>query len=49
MTVGVNWYWNPNVRWMMHWIHTWNTYDQPVQGYTDGQADILAVRGQLNF
>jgi phosphate-selective porin OprO/OprP len=49
MTVGVNWYWNPNVRWMMHWIHTWNTYDQPVQGYTDGQADILAVRGQLTF
>ena len=49
MTVGINWYWNPNIRWMVDWIHTWNAYDQAVGGYTDGQADILAVRGQLDF
>lgn len=49
MSVGVNWYWNPNVRWMVNWIHTWNDYDVAAGGYTDGQADILAVRGQLDF
>ena len=33
----------------VNWIHTWNSYDQAVDGYTDGQADMLAVRGQLDF
>jgi phosphate-selective porin OprO/OprP len=49
LTVGINWHWNPNIRWQLNWIHTWNSYDQAVQGYTDGQADIVAVRGQLDF
>jgi phosphate-selective porin OprO and OprP len=49
MTLGVNWYWNPNIRWMVDWIHAWNAYDQAVGGYTDGQADILAIRGQVDF
>jgi len=49
LTVGINWYWNPHFRWMLNWIHTWNDYDVAVDGYTDGQADILGVRGQLDF
>jgi phosphate-selective porin OprO and OprP len=48
-TLGVNWYWNPNIRWMLNWTHAWNSYEQAVRGYTDGQADILAVRGQLTY
>lgn len=47
LTLGVNWYWNPNMRWMVNYIHTWNKYDDLAN--QTAEADILAVRGQIDF
>ncbi len=50
LTVGINWYWNPHVRWMLNWIHPFNDYKGASQfGFTNGEADIIAMRGQVDF
>ena len=45
-TCGVNWYWNPNVRWM--WNYNWadRNIDAPQQ---DGDLHTLAMRISLDF
>ena len=45
LTVGVNWYWNPNTRMMFNWIHAYGDLD--VAGLTD--TDILSMRMQVDF
>ncbi len=45
ITVGANWYWNPNTRMMFNWIHAYG--DLEVAGLTD--TDILSMRLQVDF
>ena len=45
-TLGVNWYWNPHLRWMCNYIHAWNKYDG---GQPNSENDIIAIRGQVDF
>jgi len=47
VTFGVNWYWNPHIRWMFNYIHSWNEYDNG--GLANAENDIFAVRGQVDF
>lgn len=51
LTVGLNWYWNPQMRWMFEYIHSWSKYDKPLaatQG-TLGQINMLGLRGQVDW
>jgi phosphate-selective porin OprO/OprP len=55
-TFGVNWYWNPNLRWMFNYIHAETRYDDngalgDAGLATDGTAvnDIIAIRGQIDW
>jgi phosphate-selective porin OprO/OprP len=48
LTVGVNWYWNPNMRLMLNWIHSWGDLNSLAAGDT-AETDILAARVQLDF
>ncbi|MCP4190746.1 MAG: hypothetical protein GY768_08965 [Planctomycetaceae bacterium] len=50
LTVGVNWYWNPNCRVMMNWIHP-IAHNSPAAKITTGNAsgDIIALRMQVDF
>ena len=48
LTVGLNWYWNPNSRLMFNWIHPF-AHNSPEGVYTDSQGDILAARLQVDF
>lgn len=50
LTVGVNWYWNPNCRVMMNWIHPM-AHNSPAARVTTGNAsgDIIALRMQVDF
>ena len=43
ITVGVNWYLNPNSRLMLNWIH------MELDGAADGDMDVIAARWQLDF
>jgi phosphate-selective porin OprO/OprP len=45
-TLGVNWYWNPYMRWMFNYIHAENVYDN---NGLQPETDIIAVRGQVDF
>lgn len=50
LTLGVNWYWNPHIRWMFNYIHNWNKYDNnPNAPGGLAENDILAIRGQVDF
>lgn len=44
VTVGVNWYLNPNSRVQLNWVHS-----QFEDGAVDDSADILMVRFQVDF
>jgi len=46
LTVGLNWYWNPNVRWAFNYIRSWTEYDN---GNPTAENDILGIRGQVEF
>ena len=46
LTVGLNWYWNPYVRWTFNYIHSWTKYDN---GDATAENDILGIRGQVDF
>lgn len=48
LTVGVNWYWNPHLRWMFEWIHSWNKYDNRPAGFL-AENDIFGVSGRLDW
>ncbi|MBL7040560.1 MAG: hypothetical protein ISR77_18135 [Pirellulaceae bacterium] len=46
LTVGLNWHWNPYVRWTFNYIHSWTKYDN---GDATAENDILGIRGQVDF
>jgi len=46
LTVGLNWYWTPHVRWTFNYIHSWTDYDN---GDPTAENDILGIRGQVDF
>jgi phosphate-selective porin OprO/OprP len=48
VTTGVNWHWNPHLRWMFEWIHTWNKYDNRPAGF-QAENDLLAVTGRVDW
>jgi len=54
VTLGVNWYLNPNARVMFNYIHSWADWRGPNDGNnalgdTNGETDILAARVQVDF
>jgi len=55
VTLGVNWYLNPNARVMFNYIHSWADWAGPsdgqgnLAGNTNGETDILAARVQVDF
>lgn len=48
LTMGVNWYWNPNARVMFNWIHPM-AHNSPVGIDENAEGDVLALRMQLDF
>ena len=48
LTLGMNWYWNPNTRMMFNWIHPF-THNSPLSELPDADGDILAMRLQVDF
>ena len=48
LTVGLNWYWNPHVRWMFDWIHP-VAIGSPAASTVEAQGDIFATRLQAEF
>jgi phosphate-selective porin OprO and OprP len=46
LTLGVNWYWNPNLKWMFNYIHSWNKYDN--RAYV-AENDLVGVSGRFDF
>jgi len=46
LTLGVNWYWNPNMRWMMNYVHTRR---DSVDVANSGDVDMLAWRFQVDW
>jgi phosphate-selective porin OprO/OprP len=47
VTLGVNWYWNPNMRMMFNYIHAFS--DVPFLPDETNDGDILAMRLQVDF
>ncbi len=46
--VGMNWYLNPNVRFMFNYVHA--SLDRTIAvGDDDGEADLFMVRAQIDF
>ncbi len=45
LTLGVNWYWNPNMRVMANWIHAFSD----LNAFGSADTDILAMRMQVDF
>ena len=49
ITIGVNWYPNPNVRWSFNYVHV-NVEDSYAEaGISDGDADIYQARFHIYF
>jgi phosphate-selective porin OprO/OprP len=48
LTVGCNWYWNPNTRLMFNWIHPFAN-NSPQGIMPNSEADILAMRLEVHF
>jgi len=50
LTLGLNWYWNPHMRLMFNYIHSWASVVDTI-GLADGVADtdILSMRMQVDF
>ena len=47
MTLGVNWYLNPNTRVMLNYVKADPTLDS--DGDSDGDADLFGMRFQIDF
>ncbi|MBN2024903.1 MAG: hypothetical protein JW809_19150 [Pirellulales bacterium] len=48
LTVGCNWYWNPQTRMMFNWIHPFAS-NSPVATSPEAEGDVLAMRLQVDF
>jgi phosphate-selective porin OprO/OprP len=48
LTVGLNWYWNPNTRVMFNWIHPW-ARNSPLTTLVHAEGDVLSMRMQVDF
>ena len=46
VTLGVNWYWNPNMRWMFNYIWTDREISLPQQS---GELSTFAMRASFDF
>ncbi len=46
VTVGVNWYWNPNVRVMLNYVHS-DTTDFQGNAGIGGTMDVVGVRFEV--
>ncbi|REJ75826.1 MAG: porin [Planctomycetota bacterium] len=49
LTLGMNWYWNPNARLQFNYIHGWIDDHAPVNGFTEGEYDIIGARAMVDF
>lgn len=48
ITLGLNWFWNPNVRWTMQYTHAMPTFKTTAATW-DETSDILAASFRFNF
>jgi len=44
----LNWYWNPQVKWALNYIHQMSDITVNGQGYTPS-ADIVGMSCRINF
>ncbi|MDI7864886.1 OprO/OprP family phosphate-selective porin [Rhizobiaceae bacterium n13] len=49
LTIGLNWYPEPNARFMANYIHAWADPSASSLGGDDGDADIFQLRMQIAF
>ena len=46
LTVGLNWYWHENARWVFEWLHPWTSSDTT---FGETESDLLAIRMQFTW
>lgn len=51
VTLGLNWYWNPNARVQFNYLHGWIADHAPVTAamLTEGEYDIVGMRAMVDF
>ena len=49
ITLAMNWHWNPNARLQFNYIHGWVDDHFPVNGFTEGEYDIIGMRAMVDF
>ncbi|MDR2761821.1 MAG: hypothetical protein LBB88_04395, partial [Planctomycetaceae bacterium] len=49
ITVGLNWYWSPNARWLFDYIHVLPSQQRGALGRDNSDTDIFAASFRYNF
>jgi phosphate-selective porin OprO and OprP len=53
LTAGVNWYINPNCKWVFNYIHSWvdgrDRFPIPTDRVMSSQTDAFGTRVQVDF